>query len=140
MPTSQRSGAEAPEELLAEEIESPANAPRSDETSLTRRSRARGSVSRRQTAVRPAAAKPAMTSRRTAAKPLRSLVTLALVGGLVATAAIPAFGLALPTEETVTLQQDALDNAQSLVVASGASASELSRESYSATTQQEIDE
>jgi murein DD-endopeptidase MepM/ murein hydrolase activator NlpD len=81
-----------------------------------------------------------MTSRRTAAKPLRSLVTLALVGGLVATAAIPAFGLALPTEETVTLQQDALDNAQSLVVASGASASELSRESYSATTQQEIDE
>jgi murein DD-endopeptidase MepM/ murein hydrolase activator NlpD len=140
MPTSQRPGAEAPEELLAEEIESPANAPRSDETSLTRRSRARGGVSRRQTAVRPAAAKPTMTSRRAAAKPLRSLVTLALVGGLVATAAIPAFGLTLPAEETVTLQQDALDNAQSLVVASGASASELSRESYSATTQQEIDE
>jgi murein DD-endopeptidase MepM/ murein hydrolase activator NlpD len=140
MPTSQRPGAEAPEELLAEEIESPANAPRSDETSLTRRSRARGSVSRRQTGVRPAKAKPTMTSRRTVAKPLRSLLTLAMVGGLVATAAIPAFGLAVPTEETVTLQQDALDNAQSLVVASGASASELSRESYSATTQQEIDE
>src|SRR4051794_23020255 len=101
MPTSQRSGAEAPEELLAEEIESPALDPRSDETSLTRRSRARRGVSRRQTPARPAAAKPATTTRSKVSKPLRSLVTLAMVGGLVATAAIPAFGLAVPTEETV---------------------------------------
>ncbi len=67
-------------------------------------------------------------------------MTVALVGGLVATAAIPAFGLARPTEESVTLQQVAADNAQSLVVASDASATELTRESYSATTQQEIDD
>ena len=125
---------------MAEEIESPAN-PRSDETSLTRRSRVRTNVSRRGTVARPAArAKAAKAPRRTAAKPLRSLLTVALVGGLVATAAIPAFGLAQPVDDSVTLQQVAADNAQSLLVASDASASELTRESYSATTQQEIDD
>jgi murein DD-endopeptidase MepM/ murein hydrolase activator NlpD len=141
MPTSQRPGAEAPEDLLAEEIESPALTPRSDETSLTRRSRARQGVAARPTAVaRPAASRPPKKARRTAAKPLRNLVVLTLVGGLIATVALPAMGATGQLDDTVTMQQVAADNAQSLVVASDASASELSRESYSATTQQEIDE
>lgn len=145
---------------MAEEIDSHANAPRSDDTSLTRRERAQRDLSRRSTTTRPVtvkppkasrltkpakppkavkAAKPARRAKRSGAKPLRSLVTVAIVGGLVATAAIPAFGLTLPTADAQTLQQVAADNAQSLVVASDASASELTRESYSATTQEEID-
>jgi murein DD-endopeptidase MepM/ murein hydrolase activator NlpD len=141
MPTSQRPGAEAPEELLAEEIESPANAPRSDETSLTRRSRARRGVNRQPAAaVRPSTTRPAKSGRRSIAKPVRNLAILAIVGGLIATVAIPAVGATPPVDESVTLQQVAADNAQSLVVASDASASELTRESYSATTQEEIDE
>jgi murein DD-endopeptidase MepM/ murein hydrolase activator NlpD len=140
MPTSQRLGAEAPEDLLAEEIESPAHTPRSDETSLTRRSRVRQGVAARPTAVaRPAAARPPKKARRTGAKPLRNLVILTLVGGLIATVALPAMGATGQVDDAVTLQQVAADNAQSLVVASDASASELSRESYSATSQEEID-
>ena len=66
MPTSQRPGAEAPEDSLAEEIESPADiASQHDETSLTRRSRraphaasaarCRGRAARVSSARRPAA-------------------------------------------------------------------------------------
>jgi murein DD-endopeptidase MepM/ murein hydrolase activator NlpD len=62
-----------------------------------------------------------------------------MVGGLVATVAIPAFAAAGPLDDSKTLQQVAADNAQSLVVASDASASELSRDGYSATTKAEID-
>jgi len=141
MPTSQRRGAEAPEDLLAEEIESPAHTPRSDETSLTRRSRARQGVAARPTAVaRPAASRPPKVARRKGVKPIRNLVVLTLVGGLIATVALPAMGATGQLDDAVTTQQVAADHAQSLVVASDASASELSRESYSATTQQEIDD
>src|SRR6187401_1748434 len=132
MPTSQRPGAEAPEDLLAEEIESPAHTPRSDETSLTRRSRARQGVAARPTPVaRPSASRPPKKARRTGTKPLRNLVVLTLVGGLIATVALPAMGATGQVDDAVTMQQVAADNAQSLVVASDASASELSRESYS---------
>ena len=125
---------------MAEEIESPAHNPRSDETSLTRRSRARQGVASRPAAVvRPAGSRPPKKARRTGAKPLRNLVILTLVGGLIATVALPAMGATGQLDEAVTLQQVAADNAQSLVVASDASASELSRESYSATSQEEID-
>ncbi|MFK4804399.1 MULTISPECIES: M23 family metallopeptidase [unclassified Microbacterium] len=75
------------------------------------------------------------------AKPLRSLVVLTMVGGLVATVAIPAFAATAGAgpEEAVTLQQMAVDDAQTFVAASDANASELSRESYAATTAEEID-
>lgn len=62
-----------------------------------------------------------------------------MVGGLVATVALPAYGAWRTPTEAVTLQQVAADDAQSLVVASDATSTELARESYSATTQEEID-
>jgi murein DD-endopeptidase MepM/ murein hydrolase activator NlpD len=154
MPTSQRFGAEAPEDILAEAIDPPAHGPENDATSLTRRSRARSSAARPSKAVRPASSRavvkrPAKGTGRVAkrpakktgrvAKPVRSLVILTMVGGLVATVAIPAFAAAGPLDGSKTLQQVAADNAQTLIVASDASASELTRESYSATTQAEID-
>jgi murein DD-endopeptidase MepM/ murein hydrolase activator NlpD len=75
------------------------------------------------------------------AKPLRSLVILSMVGGLVATVAIPAFasGSWSTANEAVTLQQMAVDDAQEFVAASDATSTELSRESYSATTAEEIE-
>jgi murein DD-endopeptidase MepM/ murein hydrolase activator NlpD len=83
------------------------------------------------------ATRPAPAPKR-AAKQLRSLVVLSIVGGLVATAAMPAFAGVLQKEAPVTLQQMAVDDAQSVVVASDAVGTELARESYSATTSDEI--
>jgi murein DD-endopeptidase MepM/ murein hydrolase activator NlpD len=83
---------------------------------------------------------PAKTTRpKGAARPVRSLVILAMVGGLVATVALPAYGAWQTPTDSVTLQQVAADDAQSLVVASDSTNTELSRSSYSATTQEEID-
>lgn len=75
---------------------------------------------------------------KSAAKPARSLATLAIVAGLVATVALPAYGAWKPTADAVTLQQVAADGAQSLVVASEAESADLGRASYSATTPEEI--
>lgn len=78
-----------------------------------------------------------------AAKPLRSLVVLSMVGGLVATVALPAFaaggGLGTASEAPMTIQQMAVDDAQTFVAASDANAAELTRESYAATTPEEIE-
>lgn len=71
-------------------------------------------------------------------RPLRSLVILTMVGGLVATVALPAYGAWRPAADALTLQQVAADDAQSLVVASDSAATELTREGYSATTAEEI--
>lgn len=63
-----------------------------------------------------------------------------MVGGLVATVALPAYGAwRTPAEAAVTLQQVAADDAQSLVVASDTTSTDLSRGSYSATTPEEIE-
>lgn len=71
---------------------------------------------------------------------MRSLVILTMVGGLIATVALPAYGAFRPSEEAaLTLQQDAVNNAQSLIVASDATGSTLARDSYSATTSAEIE-
>lgn len=130
---------------MAEQNDSLANAPENDATSLTRRAR-----SRRSTVVRPKTAapvattsatvvsRPASTRPKRAVKQLRSLVVLSIVGGLVGVTALPAFAGVLKQEDPVTLQQMAVDDAQSLVVASDATAAQLSRESYSATTAEEI--
>jgi murein DD-endopeptidase MepM/ murein hydrolase activator NlpD len=152
MLTSQRPGAEAPEESLAEETHSPANEPQSDETTLSRRARGRSTTSPRARFARlaslaPKAGAPKAKVERPAAaprpkggasRPLRSLVILSMVGGLVATVALPAYGAWRPSEDTQTLQQVAADDAQSLVVASDSTSEELSRGSYSATTPEEI--
>lgn len=75
------------------------------------------------------------------AKPLRSLVILSMVGGLVATVALPAFaaGATRTSDDPVTIQQMAVGDAQSFVAASDANAAQLSRESYAATTAEEIE-
>lgn len=63
-----------------------------------------------------------------------------MVGGLIATVALPAYGAwRTPAEASVTLQQVAADDAQSLVVASDTTSAALSRGSYSATTPEEIE-
>ena len=74
---------------------------------------------------------------------MRSLAIITIVGGMIASIALPAYGAWTPVSgavEAKTLQQVAADNAQSLVVGSDAPGADLSRESYSATTQAEIDE
>lgn len=118
-----------------------------DTAGPTRRSTTR-SVARRSVAVKPRrrAAKSARAPKtKTAVKghngrPLRSLAILTVVGGLIVTVALPAYGVWRPAEDVTTIQQAAADDAQSLVVASDATGSELERDSYSATTQEEIDE
>lgn len=72
--------------------------------------------------------------------PIRSLITVAAVGGLIATVAIaPAFAASSGNSaEAVTLQQVAAENKQSLVIASEATPAALARDSYSATTPEEI--
>lgn len=133
---------------MAEEIHSPATDEQSAETPLTRRARGRsGAVSRPSAplAVRPKkerAPRPARAPRgpgRTAG-PVRSLVILSMVGGLIATVALPAYGAWRPETDAVTLQQVAADDAQSLLVASDSTGAALARDSYSATTQEEIDQ
>lgn len=72
--------------------------------------------------------------------PVRSLLTVTAVAGLVATIAIPAFAASRgASAEAVTLQQVAAENAQNLVVASQATPEALARGGYSATTPEEID-
>ncbi|MGP3534860.1 M23 family metallopeptidase [Microbacterium sp. RD1] len=115
------------------------DAPEQPATDLTRRSRAR--TTPRTKAPRPArAARPARRPSKPAStgKPVRSVIILSMVAGLVATVAIPAYAAWQPETEAVTLQQMAADDAQSLVVASDASAVQLERSSYSATTPEEI--
>lgn len=143
---------------MAEEITSPASDNQSDDSTPTRRTRGRSTAVPRPTGrfafrrpqkpalerTAPAAAPTASAasakarSGSRAAKPLRSLVILSMVGGLVATVALPAYGAWRPADDAVTLQQVAADDAQSLVVASDSSNAELSRGSYSATTPEEI--
>ncbi len=73
-----------------------------------------------------------------ARKPLRNVVILAMVGGLVATVALPAYAAWNPETDAQTIEQVAADNAQSLVVASDVVTTDLSRSSYSATTAEEV--
>lgn len=62
-----------------------------------------------------------------------------MVTGLVATVALPAYAAWSPAEEAMTMQDVAENGAQSLIVASAVQAPTLDRESYSATSQEEID-
>jgi hypothetical protein len=71
---------------------------------------------------------------------VRSLAVLTVVTGLIATFALPAYAAWPADLEIPTLQQVASEDAQSLIVASDATGTQLTRESYSATTQAEIDQ
>jgi len=79
------------------------------------------------------------TKPRTSVKPMRTVAIFAAVGALVAAVALPAFAATKqPAQAATTLQQIAVDDAQSLVVASEATAAPLARSTYSATTPEEI--
>jgi len=128
---------------LAEEIETPADVQSQETpTGVVKRNRARGAAARRakpRRVVRSSVTTGPASSRRTP-RPLRSLVILSMVVGLIATVALPAYGAwRTPAEAAVTLQQVAADDAQSLVVASDATSQQLDRGGYSATTAEEIE-
>ncbi|MFE1644396.1 M23 family metallopeptidase [Microbacterium sp. P01] len=131
---------------MAEQNESPAAD--ADATSLTPRTRDRSRVSQRARERRIVATTAASVTRppraarraRGRAKPVRSLVIITMVAGLIATVALPAYGAWRPTAETQTLQQLSAGDAQSLVVASDATASTFTRDSYAATTAEEIEQ
>ncbi|MDW4571434.1 M23 family metallopeptidase [Microbacterium sp. M3] len=138
---------------MAEEIESHATEPENVAAEQTRRARGRKTPARRartgvpatkpataRASVRPAASSSAPSKKGRVAKPLRNLVILSMVGGLVATVALPAFAASADRAdaEPMTIQQMAVDDAQTFVAASDANATQLSRESYSATTPEEI--
>jgi len=87
----------------------------------------------------PARPTGARMSARKAVKPLRSIAIFGAVGALVAGIALPAFASSKPSEAApTTLQQLAAVDAQSLVVASQATAAPLARGTFSATTPEEI--
>ncbi|GEC74432.1 hypothetical protein GCM10010213_05780 [Microbacterium maritypicum] len=88
----------------------------------------------------PARRSGARMSARKAVKPLRSIAIFGAVGALVAGIALPAFASAKPSEAApTTVQQLAAVDAQSLVVASQATAAPLARGTFSATTPEEIE-
>ncbi|MDQ0728690.1 murein DD-endopeptidase MepM/ murein hydrolase activator NlpD [Microbacterium sp. W4I20] len=86
----------------------------------------------------PARRTSARVSARKAVKPLRSVAIFAAVGALVAAVALPAYAASKPAEAATTVQQLAAVDAQSLVVASQATAAPLVRGTFSATTPEEI--
>jgi murein DD-endopeptidase MepM/ murein hydrolase activator NlpD len=138
--TSQRSGAEAPEDNLAEHITASSNENADPTSGLTRTRRTERTTAQRPPSGTPQRATPvaAAPRKRRVRKPLKAVVVLAMVGGLVATVAIPAFGALTPTASAKTLQQVAAGDAQTLVVASNATAESVQRDTYSATTPQEL--
>ncbi|UJP11626.1 M23 family metallopeptidase [Microbacterium sp. KUDC0406] len=71
---------------------------------------------------------------------MRTVAIFAAVGALVAAVALPAYAAtsAPATSAATSLRQAAVDDAQSLVVASEATAAPIARGNYSATTPQEI--
>ncbi|CAN7348276.1 M23 family metallopeptidase [Microbacterium sp. LjRoot45] len=76
---------------------------------------------------------------RSSVHPVRSFLTVTAVAGLVATVAIPAFAAARGSDDAVTIQQVAAENAQNLVIASEATPAALERGDYAATTPEEIE-
>ena len=120
MPTSQRySSAQALEDqVLAKDIESPMKT--TEDRAVARSSRSR-------------------VDARKVVKPLRSIAIFGAVGALVAAVALPAYAATKPAEAATTVQQMAAVDAQSLVVASDATAAPLSRGTFTATTPGEIE-
>jgi murein DD-endopeptidase MepM/ murein hydrolase activator NlpD len=89
------------------------------------------------------AARPAVkrSAARRVVKPVRSIAIFGAVGALVAAVALPAYAASsTPVDATATLQQAAQDDAQSLVVASEATAAPMNRSTYTATTPEEIEQ
>lgn len=130
---------------MAEQFDSSKEASDS-ETTPAQRGRGRRLLARRPSAKSPALSGTAVATTRRASRPrtahpVRSFLTVTAVAGMVATVAIPAFAAArgVGDDATMTLQQVAAENAQSLVIASEATPAALDRGGYSATTPEEIE-
>lgn len=130
---------------MAEQFDSSKEASDS-ETTPAQRGRGRRLLARRTSAKSPALSGTAVATTRRASRPrtahpVRSFLTVTAVAGMVATVAIPAFAAArgVGDDATMTLQQVAAENAQSLVIASEATPAALDRGGYSATTPEEIE-
>lgn len=122
---------------MAEEIETGTNEP--DETpALGRRSRRRAADGQRPVVPAPRKAAAGPRRRGGVAKPARTVVILAMVGGLIVAAGLPAYAAWNPGTGEKTVEQVAADNSQSLLVASNVTTTDLSRDSYSATTADEL--
>ncbi|WP_309129566.1 M23 family metallopeptidase [Microbacterium sp.] len=80
------------------------------------------------------------SSRNSGVKPMRTVAIFAAVSALVAAVALPAYAASKPAAVAgaTTLQQMAVGDAQSLVVASEATAAPMKRGTYAATTPEEI--
>lgn len=120
MPTSQRypSAQALEDQVLAKDIESPMKT--TEDRAVARSSRTR-------------------VDARKVVKPLRSIAIFGAVGALVAAVALPAYAATKPAETATTVQQMAAVDAQSLVVASDATAAPLNRGTFTATTPGEIE-
>jgi murein DD-endopeptidase MepM/ murein hydrolase activator NlpD len=120
VPTSQRypSAQALEDQVLAKDIESPVKT--TEDRVVARSSRSR-------------------VDARKVVKPLRSIAIFGAVGALVAAVALPAYAATKPAEAATTVQQMAAVDAQSLVVASDATAAPLSRGTFTATTPGEIE-
>lgn len=148
-------GAEAPEDSLAEQFDTSPQDPESAATGDKRERTQRSGLARftpksprtrstriARTADAAAPSRRAARKPRNGAHPMRSLLTVTAVAGLVAAVGIPsAFataGSANADAGAVTLQRVSIENAQNLVIASEATPAALERGGYSATTPEEI--
>lgn len=119
MPTSQRyPSAQALEDVLVADNELPVK--KSEDRAVARRTGGKNGT-------------------RSIAKPMRSVAIFGAVGALVAAVALPAYAATKPAEAATTVQQLAAVDAQSLVVASEATAAPLDRGTFTATTPEEIE-
>lgn len=122
----------AVENVTPENVDNP-NIENTPSRGIARRARAKGAVSLR-------GAQGTRPSGRSLVKPLRSIAIFGAVGALVTAIALPAFAANKPGEEApATLQQLAAEDAQSIVVASEATAPPLDMGTFSATTPEEIE-
>ncbi|MDQ1131105.1 M23 family metallopeptidase [Microbacterium sp. SORGH_AS_0888] len=122
---------------MAEEIDNdPSDA--NEASALGRRSR-RQMADRQRRAPRAARAATPRAGRGGIAKPARTVVILAMVGGLIVAAGLPAYAAWNPGSNEMTVEQMAAVNSQSLVVASDVTTGDLARDSYAATTSDELD-
>lgn len=135
--------AQGPEDGLAEEIEAPAGDLESGSGEIhTRRVRREAvkrapaeAVVRTPRRVRSDAVKPP----RRGMRPVRNLAILAAVAALIAGVALPAYGIFKPENDALTMQEAAEGAAQSFTASDAAASVELKRDSYSATTPEEIE-
>ena len=133
---------------MVEELDSSANEALSDDAGALRRPRGHttapalfrgGSVAARPTKNRTGRFLPRLRRTGRTGQPLRSLVSLALVGGLVATVALPAYGAWQPSAEIVTVKHGGPVDVQALPAGSETATVEIARDGYTAVSAAEIE-